>query len=203
MSVNSKMAAIADAIREKTGESGTLTLDAMAAAIAGIEAGGGGGFPNGTEWTQSNVTSGSFSGVHNANGIWVAGGTSVGLYYSTDGKTWTQSNVTSGKFCNCIHNANGIWVASGENGIYYSTDGMTWTQSNVTSSMGSYLYLIAEYANGIWVAGNMNACYYSTDGMTWTQSNGISTMRSVYNANGIWVAATTSGLYYSPTWQPA
>lgn len=42
MSVNSKMTAIADAIREKTGESGTLTLDAMAAAIAAIEAGGGG-----------------------------------------------------------------------------------------------------------------------------------------------------------------
>lgn len=40
MSVNSKMTAIADAIREKTGESGTLTLDGMAAAIAGIEAGG-------------------------------------------------------------------------------------------------------------------------------------------------------------------
>ena len=49
MSVNSKLTAIADAIREKTGESGSLTLDAMAAAIAGIEAGGG------------NVTSGFFS----------------------------------------------------------------------------------------------------------------------------------------------
>lgn len=43
MSVNSKMTAIADAIREKTGESGTLTLDGMAAAIEGISAGGGGG----------------------------------------------------------------------------------------------------------------------------------------------------------------
>ena len=41
MSVNSKLTAIADAIREKTGESGTLTLDGMAAAVAGIEAGGG------------------------------------------------------------------------------------------------------------------------------------------------------------------
>lgn len=43
MSVSSKMAAIADAIREKTGGTDALTLDGMAAAIAGIEAGGGGG----------------------------------------------------------------------------------------------------------------------------------------------------------------
>ena len=43
MSVKSKMTAIADAIREKTGGTDSLTLDAMAEAIAGIEAGGGGG----------------------------------------------------------------------------------------------------------------------------------------------------------------
>ena len=42
MSVNEKMTAIADAIREKTGGTDPLTLDAMAEAIAGIETGGGG-----------------------------------------------------------------------------------------------------------------------------------------------------------------
>lgn len=41
MSIYSKMTAIADAIREKTGGTDPLTLDAMAEAIAGIEAGGG------------------------------------------------------------------------------------------------------------------------------------------------------------------
>lgn len=39
MSVNSKMTAIADAIREKTGDTALLTLDGMAAAIAGLELG--------------------------------------------------------------------------------------------------------------------------------------------------------------------
>lgn len=43
MSVNEKMTAIADVIREKTGGTEKLTLDQMAEAIAGIEAGGGGG----------------------------------------------------------------------------------------------------------------------------------------------------------------
>lgn len=39
MSVNSKMKAIADAIRAKTGKSGPLTLDGMASAVAGISTG--------------------------------------------------------------------------------------------------------------------------------------------------------------------
>ena len=42
-------------------------------------------FPNGTEWTQSNITSGNFNPIYNANGIWVTGSYGAGLYYSTDG----------------------------------------------------------------------------------------------------------------------
>ena len=34
------------------------------------------------EWTQSNITSGDFECVYYANGIWVAGSNSKGLYYS-------------------------------------------------------------------------------------------------------------------------
>ena len=80
-----------------------------------------GGFPNGTEWTKSNITSGIFNSVYNANGIWVAAGnSSCGIYYSTDGKTWTQSNIT-GKGFHSVYNANGIWVAGGyRDGLYYS-----------------------------------------------------------------------------------
>jgi hypothetical protein len=40
MGVNEKMTAVADAIREKTGGTDLLTLDGMAEAIAGIQAGG-------------------------------------------------------------------------------------------------------------------------------------------------------------------
>ncbi len=42
MSVNSKMTALADAIRDKTGRTDTLTLDEMVTAIDGIEVGSGG-----------------------------------------------------------------------------------------------------------------------------------------------------------------
>lgn len=41
MSINTKMTAIADAIRAKTGGTEALTLDGMAEAIAGLELGGG------------------------------------------------------------------------------------------------------------------------------------------------------------------
>ena len=42
MALTDKLTTIADAIRGKTGKTEALTLDAMALAIAGIEAGGGG-----------------------------------------------------------------------------------------------------------------------------------------------------------------
>ena len=58
----------------------------------------------------NNVTSGRFSVIVYANGLWVAGSNSgEGLYYSTDGKTWTQSNVTSGDFKTIVY-ANYLWV---------------------------------------------------------------------------------------------
>ena len=148
---------------------------------------------NNITFTQSNITSGDFNCVYYANSIWVAGNSSTGLYYSTDGKTWTQSNITSDTV-NCVYNANGIWVAGNSStGAYYSLDGKTWTQSNITSGDFNCVY----NANGIWVAGG-KGLYYSTDGKTWTQSNITSgSFKCVYNANGIWVAGSWgNGLYY-------
>ena len=92
------------------------TVANLAAAIDSIPSGSGGsGFPNGTEWTQSNITSGTVYNLYNSNGIWVAGSNN-GLYYSTDGKTWTQSNITGSSIL-IVHNANGIWVAGSRSGF--------------------------------------------------------------------------------------
>ena len=76
----------------------------------------------GVMWTQSNITSGNFSGgARYANGLWVACGSSktYGLYWSEDGKTWTQSNITSGSFSGGARYANGLWVACSDI-IFYS-----------------------------------------------------------------------------------
>lgn len=58
MSVNEKMTAIADAIRAKTGGTDLLSLDAMAAAIAALEVGGG-------KFGDYSVVSGTFTPASN------------------------------------------------------------------------------------------------------------------------------------------
>lgn len=129
-----------------------------------------GGFPNGTEWIQSDITTETpIFFMDNANGIWVIG-SETATYYSTNGKTWTQSsniNFTS------ILNANGIWVATTPGtGLYYSIDGKTWTQSNITT--GSFLSMSIYNANGIWIAISADdgfGIFYSIDGKVWVQSN--------------------------------
>lgn len=62
MSINSKMTAIADAIREKTGGTDPLTLDAMAEAIAGIQTGGGSSAEDG-------IIDGTISGKYTNNRV--------------------------------------------------------------------------------------------------------------------------------------
>ena len=107
-------------------------------------------------WTQSNITSGSFNSVYYGDGLWVAGGS--GLYYSVDGKTWTQSNITSGVMRDfySVYYTNGIWIAGGNSGLWHSTDGKVWTQSNVTEG---YFYSV-YYGNGLWVAGCDDLYYF-------------------------------------------
>ena len=68
---------IANSIRSKTGSTEPILADNFPSEIAAIST----GFPNGTEWTNSNTTEDVCYCVHNANGIWVAGSFN-GLYYS-------------------------------------------------------------------------------------------------------------------------
>ncbi len=161
--------------------------------VAGTHSGGSGGFPNGTEWTQSNIAkaNGYFNAVHCEDGLWVAGGgMNVGLYYSEDGKTWMQSNITTSTFFKAVHKANGLWVASAISGLYYSEDGKIWMQSNITSDGTKAIV----YANGLWVTGEK--AYYSEDGKTWIQGT-LSDVRDILFANGLWVASASNNLYYS------
>lgn len=147
---------------------------------------------DGETWIRSNITSGNFTSIYYADGIWVTS-CDNGLYYSVDGKTWTRSNITSGYFTS-IYYANGIWVAGSETGLYYSIDGKNWTKSNV----GGYSYIKSiYYANNLWVAGGSSetGLYYSTDGKNWTYGNSCG-INSFYYASDIWVAAGSNGLYY-------
>ena len=59
MTAKEKLTALADAVREKTGEAGMLSLDAMTALVRGIEAGG---LPKGWATGQFNTTSATVNG---------------------------------------------------------------------------------------------------------------------------------------------
>ncbi|MCI9477263.1 MAG: hypothetical protein HFE71_12490 [Emergencia sp.] len=168
--------------------------------------GGGGGFPNGTKWSQSNITDMSIEFVDYANGIWVAGTYKKGLYYSEDGKIWTQSNLGDSYEIECMAYGNGVWVAgciiNGTilyKGLWYSEDGKTWTQSNIKS--GDFLYIY--YANGVWIGSYMDGgLYYSKDGKTWTQSNiKGGRFQCICEGQGVFAACNITngyyGLYYS------
>lgn len=184
MALTDKLTAIGDAIRAKTGGTDPIDLTDMPAQIEGIS----GGFPNGTEWTQSNMTS-AVDVVCYGKGIWVGGKYSGGFWHSTDGMTWTQSNVTSGgPKANILCPNDDIFVAGSSAGMWYSTDGMTWVQSNVTSGNTYCL----EYGNGVFVASLYSGdTYYSTDGMTWTDCSPSSMQKTLYSigyAKGVWLA---------------
>ena len=157
---------------------------------------------SGKVWTQgTGIYSRTFNTIYYANGIWVAGSDSYGLWWSTDGKAWTEGMGYSLFGVYSVHYANGIWVAgSGSHGLWWSTDGKAWTRG--TGSNTSYTFNAIYYANGIWVAGSgSHGLWWSTDGKAWTQgtgSNTSDTFYSVYYANGIWVAGSgTHGLWWS------
>lgn len=203
MALTDKLTAVADAIRSKTGTTDPMTLDAMAEAVAGLKVGS---FPNGTEWTQSNLTYGMQHAIYLCEGgIWVlAAGmnsTLCGIYYSTDGKNWIQSNITNGRF-STLKYAKGVWLATGNGNsyIYRSTDGKTWTEVdlNLEIELGSIVYV-----NGIWSVYNLNyadCLYYSNDGVTWVKNDSLTCkIRNIISNDAISIASTSdlSGLYYS------
>ena len=97
--------------------------------------------------------------IYCANGIWVAGSDSNGLWSSTDGKLWKRA-ISSGNFTD-IYYTHGVWIAASSEGLYYSTDGIHWDLSD----NGNGNFYDVHYANGVWVAGSDNnaGLYYSTD----------------------------------------
>ena len=123
------------------------------------------GYLLGRVWTQGTGfgTNYTFSTVYYANGIWVAGSSSHGLWWSTDGKAWTQGTGSNTSYSfNSAYYANGIWVAVSRNhGLWWSTDGKAWTQG--TGGNTGYIFYSIYYANGIWVAGSFDRGLWYSD----------------------------------------
>ena len=167
--------------------------------IFGVTGTHSGGFPNGTEWTPSNITDKKFNDVLYANGIFIARGINgVGIYYSTDGKTWTQSYTDA---INDLTYFNGIWYALGGTSEFFkSIDGKTWTRINnnfkfirTIGVVRGMLYIAAEKYE------DESGFYWSIDAQTWTLMNNLPYFSNgrIIDYNGILQANTNVGLYYS------
>ena len=152
--------------------------------------------------------------VNYSNGIYVSGGSNVGvpskidpgLNYSVDGTTWTKSNITDGNFIYAAY-FDGAWLAYryDDPSVYTSTDGKVWNKVSSSekidnSSTEIYrdngIYLANTYDNGAHAS-------YSLDGKVWINCDGALAFRYAMNHNGIWVACGLPGMWYSVTWEPS
>ena len=108
------------------------------------------------KWTQGTGgnTSYSMSYLAYANGLWVCGSNSHGIWWSEDGKSWTQGTGENTSYSmQYLVYANGLWVCgSSGGGIWWSEDGKSWTKG--TGENTSYGVSVLAYANGLWVCGS-------------------------------------------------
>lgn len=139
MSVNTKMTAIADAIRAKTGGTAALSLDAMAEAIAGLEIGG---LPDGLEaltcgsWTPTSDEK-YYTVIHNLGVVpdflYVVAENPYGLEYNSD-KKYMLGYYAAGRFGEGVPKVT-AYKASSSSSIYgFDTSIDVDYSSNVTAT---------------------------------------------------------------------
>lgn len=137
-----------------------------------------------------------------ADGMYVASGTSVGLWWSEDGKAWTKVTGLPTEDMRGVEHTNGLWVCgSSMNGIWWSENGKSWTQGTGMDASGVYSYV--TYGNGLWIAytTNTKGLWWSEDGKSWTQCTGVAATMSanvVKYVGGLWLCGGGSkGLWWS------
>lgn len=148
-------------------------------------------FPNGTEWTQSNITKSVSDTPIYGNGVWT-----TGKYYSTDnGKTWTQN---TGTYYTPDAFGNGVFV-SGNSTFYHSTDGVNWSESTYSAN-GVYSLGTIRFYKDVFVCTNSTGqILYSSDGMNWSvvKSTGAGRAAEIICENGYFVADFGTTILYS------
>jgi hypothetical protein len=156
---------------------------------------------DGTNWTATNITSGSYKSIHWNGSVYVAAGSSNnGLHYSVNGITWTASSVTTGSYTK-VYYANTKWVAASSAGLHYSSDGITWTlcTGGTTENFADLVYGNGS-AGGVWVAVTADDdAWKSTDGITFSALSVSATgFESANFGNGIFqLGCIGTGIIYS------
>lgn len=168
MALIDKLTAIADAIRGKTGGTALLTLDDMAAAIAGIPSGGGG---SGVTITEYVVTENADRSLWlNEQGIKLVKGVNLlvsgKMFYNTTTATWAQGAVTAILM---------LW-----DGVAGKADGSIGSGNNKSHIRGCHIPqgAYAMFGTGVQLnSGNTSAVAVAEDGLLTctTSATGVTT----------------------------
>lgn len=200
MALTDKISAIAEAIRSKTGTTDTMTLAQMPELINGIETGGG-GFPNGTEWSCASYyyARDIEDIIGNARVGWIGLG-GLGhdyVYRSDDGISWDRTELAETKLTGYYSDRLGKWFVSTKNGIYYSVDRIEWTQALSASNSGDDF---VEYNRYIYCFDTSNSgcvCQYSMDGVSWTQISEFNFLVSIVKRDGRMLGFNSQYVWYT------
>ncbi|MDR0560586.1 MAG: hypothetical protein LBG92_10475 [Prevotellaceae bacterium] len=154
--------------------------------------------PDGMNWTQRAVASGSFVDIIYNNGMFVAVNDEFGssrIFTSTDGVAWTGQSRYFLRSSVAYGNGKFVCVANNQLRTFTSPDGYSWT---VREDALPFPALSIAFGNGVFVVRGMEyRVATSTDGVNWTEGNPVSTFSSYSRllvfGNGVFITEGQGG----------
>ena len=160
--------------------------------------------PDGVNWTQRSVGSGSAWNAieYGTNFVCISSGGNNVAVYSPDGVTWTISYLPASAYWTAIKYNNGTYLAAsgGSQTAATSTNGgANWQSRNLPAAIQSGTLAMAAGAGiFIFLAQSSTTYYTSPDGINWTpRALAAAPTGGVIYANGMFVIWNSNGTFYA------